>query len=425
MIVREQQIVTMNDACFNQITGRSNIKTITIDFLLLIFLALISRITIFPNLNSFAWFLMDLVVGAILIKKSRFFWDFFRRNILLLAWPFFAILSGLWSINPTLSFYHGVQFGFNAIAGIVVATLLGLKRFLLILRMFGFLFLSLSVIYDFLNPALTRDIAGFFRGVYLHKNELGMFSALQLLICLLLFLQGSYRLFSTICFLIALFTLLKSGSGTSLLVSILMMGIIPLMLQLRKSLFAVSQIFCLAVIFSSSLSLLLIVYDFNPIDFVLLSLGKEPGLTGRDLIWRIGLDAVEDRPLIGHGFLAYWNSTDSTASYLRFVLKQDLVALHNVYLEVAVAFGLIGLVVFVLSILQQVFRGWQFFLTDRGIISLMPLLFILWVSFMCLSENPIFWNSQLNFILMGFAAMNLGLHFDENHPLSRSKARLI
>jgi O-antigen ligase len=204
-----------------------------------------------------------------------------------------------------------------------------------------------------------------------------------------------------------------------------MMGIIPVTLQLRKSLFAVSQMFGIAVILSSSLSLMLFVYDFNPIDFVLLSLGKEPGLTGRDLIWRIGLDAVEDRPFIGHGFLAYWNSTDSTASYLRFVLKQDLVALHNVYLEVAVAFGLVGFVVFVLSMLQQVFRGWQFFLTDRRIISLMPLLFILWVSFMCLSENPIFWNSQLNFILMGFAAINLGLHFDVNRSLRRSKAQHI
>jgi O-antigen ligase len=84
-----------------------------------------------------------------------------------------------------------------------------------------------------------------------------------------------------------------------------------------------------------------------------------------------------------------------------------LVSLHNVYLEVAVAFGLIGLIVFLLSIFQQIWRGGLFFLTDNRIIGSMPLVFCIWISMMCLSENPIFWNSQLNFIFMGFAALNL------------------
>jgi exopolysaccharide production protein ExoQ len=379
-----------------------------VDFLMALFLGVITRITIFPSLNMLAWIVMDLVILSVLSKNASKFLIVFRSNCLLFLWPFLAILSSLWSINSSVSFYHGIQFGFNTLAGLVIATALGLQRFLSVLRLFGFIFTSLSLLYDAVDPNISRDIAGFFRGVFLHKNELGMFSTLQMMICFLLFLQGPTRFFSAMCFLVSCVTLLKSGSGTSLLVSLLMMLVIPILFLVRQSIFAASQIAGLFVALIASVSLILIVNQFDIIDYVLLALGKDAGLTGRDLIWRIGLDAVESRPVFGHGFLAYWASSDSTAGYLRFVLKQDLVALHNVYLEVTVAFGLIGLIVFLLSILQQILRGGLFFFRDSRIISSMPLLFCFWISLMCLSENPIFWNSQVNFIFMGFAALNLG-----------------
>ena len=111
-----------------------------IDSLMALFLGLISRVTILPSLNTLAWFLMDLVILSILSKNATKFLIVFRWNLLLLLWPFLAISSGLWSINPSVSFYHGIQFGFNTLAGMVIATALGLSRFLSILRLFGFVF---------------------------------------------------------------------------------------------------------------------------------------------------------------------------------------------------------------------------------------------------------------------------------------------
>lgn len=399
--------------------------SIFVDCMFVFFLGLISRITIFPSLNSVAWLLMDFVILAILSKNPSKFLPILRWNTLLMFWPLLAIASGLWSINSSLSFYHGIQFGLNTLAGMVVATALGLPRFLSILRLFGFIFTLMSLLYDFIDPNITRDIAGFFRGVFMHKNELGMFSTLQLMVCLLLFLQGPSRVFSAICFFVACITLLKSGSGTSLLVSIFMMLVIPIFFVFRRGVFAASQVTSAFLAFTSFILLFLLLNRFDPIEFVLVSLGKDTGLTGRDLIWRIGLDAVESRPIFGHGFLAYWGSSESSASYLRFVLKQDLVALHNVYLEVTVAFGLIGLFLFVISILQQLRRGFIFFLSDNRIISAMPVLFCLWIAIICLSENPIFWNSQLNFIFMAFAAFNVshsqGFTYYRNAGRTRSE----
>jgi exopolysaccharide production protein ExoQ len=354
-----------------------------------------------------AWLIMDLVVILMIVKNSQKFITVSKDNLLLISWPLLAIVSSLWSLNPGVSFYHGIQFGLNLVCGFVIAVHLGLMRLVLILRLFSLVFTSISLFYDVLYPSLTRDIAGFFKGVYLHKNEVGMFSSLQLIVCVILFLQGSNRFLSIIGFTLACVTLFKSGSGTSLLVSFLIMISIPFLLALRRGTFPASQILGFFLTSVASLILLLTVERIDPVDYVLLALGKDAGLTGRDLIWSIGIDAVTNRPLLGHGFLAYWASQESTASYLRYVLKQDLVSLHNVYLEVSVAFGILGLVLFLASMIKLLFRTFLFFQNDKRIVSIIPLIYVLWIAIIGLSENPVFWNSQLNFLLMAFAALTV------------------
>jgi O-antigen ligase len=186
------------------------------------------------------------------------------------------------------------------------------------------------------------------------------------------------------------------------------MTMIPFFIFVRRGLFAAGQVFGISVALISGVLIFILGSGFSVIDFVLSSLGKDPSLTGRDLIWKIAVDAIEARPLLGHGFLAYWMSGESTASYLRYVLKQDLVAFHNVYLEVTVAFGIVGLGIFVLGLIQSLWRGLQFFILNRSVLTVTPFLFIVWISFLSLSENPFFWNSQLHFIFICFAAFSSG-----------------
>lgn len=373
------------------------------------FLACLTRITIMPDLNSLAWAAADLLALYAIAMNPSLYVETFRRNWLVLTWPVLAIVSSLWSLTPQASFYHSIQFMLNSVVACVLMRHAGLERFIRILFLFGLGLQTISLLLLLAHAGPIFDASGNFKGVYLHKNELGLFSTLQIICATALLLSGWKRGLSGAGLALALFMLVKSGSGTSTLLSVFVLGLYPLFLIMRRGLAPTGITIGLSLALTAGVALAILVSGFDVVNFVLFTLGKDPGLTGRDLIWTIGIDAALERPWLGHGFLAYWSSGESTAAYLRYVLKQDLLAFHNVYLETMVAFGVVGLFLLVMGLAQQIARSFVFLLREGAILAMTPLLFILWISVLCMSENPIFWNSQLHFMLVCFAAATCGV----------------
>ncbi len=374
----------------------------------IIFLALVTRISLVPDLNSLAWLIADALSIYAIAQKPKEYIEVFRRNILLLSWPAIAIVSTIWSLLPELTLFHAIQFFLNSVVAFVMIRHAGLERFVKILFFFGFLLQVISVLLFFFASGQSVDEQGNFKGVYLHKNELGVFSTLQIICATSLLLSGWRKWLTGFGLCLAFFMLLKSGSGTSAVLTVLLCGLFPTFLIMRRGIASTGVLVGSGVALVASLALTLFISRFDPVAFVLDALGKDAGLTGRDLIWRIGMDAVEERPGLGVGFLAYWQSSESTAEYLRYVLRQQLVAFHNVYLETTVAFGLVGLSLLVLGLLQQYWRGIVYLARAGTVVSLVPLLYMIWISVLGMSENPIFWNSQLNFILMALGGAICG-----------------
>lgn len=75
-------------------------------------------------------------------------------------------------------------------------------------------------------------------------------------------------------------------------------------------------------------------------------------LTGRVPLWEELLDTIEESPIIGHGYLAYW--TPEQVEYLGDLLKWEIPHGHNMYLDVMMDGGIIGLSLFVLVFLMGI-----------------------------------------------------------------------
>ena len=82
-------------------------------------------------------------------------------------------------------------------------------------------------------------------------------------------------------------------------------------------------------------------------------------LTGRLPLWEELLDTIEESPLIGHGYLAYW--TPEQVEYLGDVFKWEIPHGHNMYLDVLMDGGIIGLSLFIVMLVTGLFVcGWHF-----------------------------------------------------------------
>lgn len=86
-------------------------------------------------------------------------------------------------------------------------------------------------------------------------------------------------------------------------------------------------------------------------------------LTGRLPLWEELLKSIGDRPITGHGYLAFWQK--EKIDYLSATLKWEIPHGHNMYLDVLLDGGAIGLGLFILMLLVPLVISFRRSVRDR------------------------------------------------------------
>ena len=92
-------------------------------------------------------------------------------------------------------------------------------------------------------------------------------------------------------------------------------------------------------------------------DLVFQMLGRDATLTGRTDIWLILVEYIEQRPVLGYGYGAFWAPDSAPANWVRDMLQWDAPSAHNGWLEVTMALGLIGLALLSLDFIVTCVRS--------------------------------------------------------------------
>lgn len=148
------------------------------------------------------------------------------------------------------------------------------------------------------------------QGIYSHKNLLGSYATLGLLFGLggMASRRSMVRATGLFMVLAAAFILVESLSKTSLLLAI----IVPVM---GFGMFVARR--CLAValpiqfVVATAMILFIYhvlgsVYGFD-IGTISTAVAGEPTFTGRTPLWEFALSRVAERPMLGHGYMSFWN----------------------------------------------------------------------------------------------------------------------
>jgi exopolysaccharide production protein ExoQ len=148
-------------------------------------------------------------------------------------------------------------------------------------------------------------------------------------------------------------------------------------------------------------------YAFSHLAQLTPMVGKDPHLSKRVDLWGLSVDAIRQRPLLGYGFVAFWNPDSQPAARIREELDWDVPHAHNGYLEILLGLGLIGLGLYAVLFIILTRRALMFFIEGDERYRRWPLSLLAITFLYQFTEGTILNGNNVNFILFCCLAFSL------------------
>jgi O-antigen ligase len=387
-----------------------SLKELSLDAACIVFLLSVTSAARFPGIDRVVWLMADLAVVVMLAPWHAQFLDVARKNLILLSWPALAIMSALWSLNPGLSQYHGMQLLATVLVGFLLSIFARIDRFVPLLFTALSASAVLSAAFVLINPGVGIAGGGEWQGLYAHKNLMGSMMGLLIIAAACLFLEGWHRWLTGGAMLFATMLLLLSRSGTAIVVLGVTLAVLPIAAIVRRGIVAAAMAAGFVILAGAAGLIMIEDYGYDISQLVLRALGKDETLTGRTVLWNVANDAYESRPWSGFGFKAWWTSEETGAPFIKYIVGSEAGSFHNTYLEVAVAFGHAGPFLLVVGLLASSIAALRAFVLDSRPTALWPLLTVVFIALSCTAETMLFTNHSLFQLLLVVAAAGATRH---------------
>jgi exopolysaccharide production protein ExoQ len=310
-----------------------------------------SLFSVIPILIYFGlWLPLILTKGFRLLRPSS-------DMLWALAIPLLCIASTLWSDYPGESLYLGTAFLMFMLCIIIMCRVVRfppLAQGITIGVAVALLITIISGRYKLDYLSGTYSLIGYFGS----KNMVGFTAELGIITALVVFFfkrSALHRLlFAIVPCIICLTAMHMSDSGTSLLsliAALSVMGLIYILQRLPNQLRAAFiGIGCIVV-----LTLFAVGITTGGQELLLKGLGKDTTLTGRTELWHLGYIIGWERPVLGHGYSAFWVLGQPQAEKLWtdfFIAPKTGFHFHNVYIQTFVDLGAVGALLIIILVLH-------------------------------------------------------------------------
>jgi exopolysaccharide production protein ExoQ len=306
-------------------------------------------------LDRAVFFGLILLALGILISRS-FKWDiFFGRNLALMAFLLFALLSVIWSDFPFVAFKRWFRdLGNYLVILVALSDPRPLEAVRTLLRRLSYLLIPLSILLDKYFPSLGRYFNGWtgvsmYVGVTTGKNLLGVVAMLS---GLFFFWDITTRwssrrerrtkriILMNVAFLAMSLSLLHTANSATCRVCMVLGCLVVVAAQ--SKVFQRHSGFLKVLIPSTFLLYLILAYGLDLNGTMAGAVGKDPTLTDRTKIWAFVL-GMHTNPLVGTGYESFWMGPRLQHVWQNAGLG-GLTEAHNGYLEVYLNLGIIGVI---------------------------------------------------------------------------------
>lgn len=262
---------------------------------------------------------------------------------------------------------------------------------------------SMHTALDIAEPQLAGD----WRGSFGHKNVASPVMTILVYVGIYLSAVGSFVMGPVIAVLAGVFLIFTGGKTSSVLC--LIIYALASLVYVTRSLW-LKRVICFVPLIV--MNLLTVGSVLSPsLGAVTRLLPVDPTFTGRSDIWEFALSAVAEKPIIGHGYAAFWDDVTGRQTAKGAEWAVTAAHSHNSYLDLALTVGLPGLLLIVLIFVLAPLRNFQATQARNDSGPLGKLFLTIWLFGLYYGTTETFLLERQNPIWFMFALAVAGLHF--------------
>jgi exopolysaccharide production protein ExoQ len=346
--------------------------------------------------------------GAVLaLRRWRRVAHAARRVWPLIALTLLAPISLAWSTAPGLTVRRSIFLLGSALLGIYLGERFSAEQMLRWLAEALCILIAASMLLYFISPSFVIDYAaydGAWKGLTNNKNTFGWYMSLAVAVLVLARFRH-FRWLRYVFLLAAAVLLLLSRSATSLVGCVLMVSIIPLWRVIRAR--AKTRRLVYAVMWAAIGTGVYLVWAEQELLFRFL--GRDSSFTGRTDLWALVLPAIAKHPIVGYGYGAFWSGMNNELLNIHIASKWLPMGAHNGYLELCLAFGMLGLPVLFYVLWRSFRMATDYMKANEGWSSLWPMTYLLLFLFHNLFESHLLETRSLEFLLFATITTSLAI----------------
>ena len=286
--------------------------------------------------------------------------------LLTLRWKKIVYFASIfWSVAPEVTVRRLVAFTGTTMFGVYLSSKYSIEKQLKMLVCTYGVAIFLSFLFAIALPQYGLESgvhAGLWRGIYSHKNTLGVNMATSSIIFLIMAINSQKnRTLLWIGFYSSVILVILSGASSSLanVFIVILVYYFCQVFRLRLTI-QIPLLICLIII-----GVWINILVTNNLDFLLGLLGKDTTLTGRTELWQLTWASIQKEYWLGYGYRSFWIEGNSEASIINTTLSWIVPHAHNGLLQLWTNLGLIGVIIYLLGFLTIFIRAFVQFQQNK------------------------------------------------------------
>lgn len=343
-----------------------------------------------------------------------------------LLWAVIAITltSVVWSNQPTVTTDHLIPLLRVTVFAVYFSTRYSLSEQLRLLlwafgiaAFFSLLFGAALPSYGVMGVGFIANMedivhTGKWRGIFIHKTELGSMMSLSALLFFFINFSHHWRWLKWGGFGISVFLILRTKTTAALLILFIILALTPFFRALRwKYTFAVPFFITIFLVGGGVATVVV-----SSAESILTGLGKEMTISGRTEFWPGLIEKIWLRPWLGYGYRTFWvGGWEGEPADIWRALKGGFEPphAHNGPLEILLDSGWIGFSLFALCYVVVCLRAVAWISQTKTTEEFFPLAYLLFTILVNLTESllmkaDIFW--------VVYVALVLSMHNRKEKP---------
>jgi exopolysaccharide production protein ExoQ len=277
------------------------------------------------------------------------------RHKVFSAFALLAFVSISWSPDPVDALRRSVLFGLTLLFSLYLAECYDPQEQMLLILFTGAIAVIASFLVVFLLPGFGYGYEGEWKGIFGHKNDLGMYLIFLVSPAFFFRLKQSLVSIATagIVGLAAVLVLMSQSRTAWLLAFVFACYVCAYKLIAR---FRRRDAILLSVTVMS-IAGIMISLAVTQYDALLRLIGKTSDLSGRFQIWKAVAFAISKHPYLGYGYGGFWNQSQGESMNVILNVGFPLNHAHDGYLNLWLQLGLLGLLLFLWSLVAATRNG--------------------------------------------------------------------